>query len=54
LHLLFSGPLADEWVRQRNTEEVFENLSPLNFMLAGGIPAMLQTRGYIDALRGGV
>jgi hypothetical protein len=54
LHLLFSDSLADEWVLLPNSEEVFENLSPLNFMIAGGIPAMLQTRGYIDALRGGV
>jgi len=54
LHLLFSDPLAEEWIRRPNTEEFFENLSPLNFMIAGGIPAMLQTRGYIDALRGGV
>jgi len=54
LHLLFSDPLADEWVSRPNSEEVFENQSPLNFMLAGGIPAMLQTRNYIDALRGGV
>ena len=54
LHLLFSDPLADEWVLRPNAEEVFENRSPLNFMIAGGIPAMLQTRGYIDALRGGV
>ena len=54
LHLLFSDPLADEWVRRANTEQIFENLSPLDFMIAGGIPAMLRTRGYIDALRGGL
>jgi hypothetical protein len=54
LHLLFSQPLADEWVSRPNSEEVFENDSPLNFMIRGGIPAMLQTRNYIDALRGGV
>jgi hypothetical protein len=54
LHLLFSDPLADEWVSRPNREEVFEQRSPLDFMIAGGIPAMLQTRGYIDALRGGV
>jgi hypothetical protein len=54
LHLLFSDSLADEWVLRPNAEDVFENLSPLNFMIAGGIPAMLQTRGYIDALRGGL
>jgi hypothetical protein len=54
LHLLFSDPLADEWVSRPNSEEVFDNQSPLNFMIRGGIPAMLQTRDYIDALRGGV
>jgi hypothetical protein len=54
LHLLFSDSLANEWVRQPNTEQLFEDRSPLDFMIAGGIPAMLQTRGYIDALRGGV
>lgn len=54
LHLLLSDPLADQWVSRPNSEDVFENRSPLNFMIAGGIPAMLQTRNYIDALRGGV
>src|ERR1700712_3723520 len=33
LHLLFSDPLADDWVLQPNTEGVFENRSPLNFMI---------------------
>jgi hypothetical protein len=28
LHLLFSEPLADEWVLRPNTEDVFENQSP--------------------------
>jgi hypothetical protein len=54
LHLLFSKPLADEWVRIQNSEELFSGRSPLEFMIAGGIPAMLNTRGYVDALRGGL
>jgi hypothetical protein len=54
LHLLFSGPLADEWVRVPNTEEFFSGRSPLDYMIAEGIPAMLNTRGYIDSLRGGL
>lgn len=54
LHLLFSDPLADEWVRRPNREDLFGGASPIDFMLAGGIPAMLETRGYIDALRGGL
>jgi hypothetical protein len=54
LHLLFSDPLADEWVRLRNTETLFGGVTPVDYMIAGGIPAMLETRRYIDALRGGL
>jgi len=54
LHLLFSDPLADEWVRTRNNDPLFGGLSPVEFMIQGGIEAMLDTRRYIDALRGGL
>jgi len=54
LHLLFSEPLANEWVRRANTEEIFRGGTPLDHMIAGGIPAMLETRNYVDALRGGL
>jgi Protein of unknown function (DUF2384) len=54
LHLLFSEALADDWVRRPNTEDIFGGNPPLEFMIAEGIPAMLQTRGYVDALRGGL
>lgn len=54
LHLLFSDPLADDWVRRPNSESLFEGSAPVDHMIRGGIPAMLATRGYIDALRGGL
>ncbi|RAZ90304.1 DUF2384 domain-containing protein [Mesorhizobium hawassense] len=54
LHLLFSDPLADEWVRRPNADPLFNGLTPIDFMIKGGIPAMLETRGYVDALRGGL
>lgn len=54
LHLLYSDPLADEWIRLPNKERVFGGRAPLDHMIAGGIPAMLETRAYIDALRGGL
>jgi hypothetical protein len=54
LHLLFSETLADEWVRRANTEDIFAGVTPLDYMIAGGIPAMLETRNYVDALRGGL
>jgi hypothetical protein len=54
LHLLFSDPLADEWIRIENKEPLFGGKAPVAHMIAGGIPAMLETRRYIDALRGGL
>jgi hypothetical protein len=54
LHLLFSDALADDWVRRPNTESLFGGQPPLDFMIAEGIPAMIETRGYVDALRGGL
>ena len=54
LHLLFSDPLADEWVRIPNSDPLFAGLSPVEYMTRGGIEAMLQTRSTIDALRGGL
>ncbi|MCI0430189.1 MAG: MbcA/ParS/Xre antitoxin family protein [Rhodospirillales bacterium] len=54
LRLLFSLPLADEWVRLPNQGPLFGGQRPLDLMLKGGIPAMLEVRQHIDALRGGL
>jgi uncharacterized protein (DUF2384 family) len=54
LRLLFSEPLADEWVKRPNRHPLFGGRQPLTAMIEGGIPKMLATRGYIDALRGGL
>lgn len=54
LHLLFSDPLADDWIRRPNSEPVFAGDTPVDHMIKGGIPAMLTVRGYVDALRGGL
>jgi hypothetical protein len=54
LRLLFSLPLADEWVRLSNKGSLFGGQRPLDLMLKGGIPAMLEVRQHIDALRGGL
>lgn len=54
LHLLFSDRLADEWVRLPNRGALFNGRPPLDVMLAGGIPAMIEVRRYVDALRGGL
>ncbi|WP_454597797.1 antitoxin Xre-like helix-turn-helix domain-containing protein [Qipengyuania sp. SM2507] len=54
LHLLFADDMADRWPKLANTAPVFDRLSPVQAMIAGGIPRMLETRQYIDALRGGL
>ena len=54
LHLYFSQPLADRWVKLANTGPLFHGASPLAFMVEGGLPAILRARAYVDALRGGM
>ncbi len=54
LHLLFADSMADRWPRLANRGPIFASRSPIEAMIEGGIPRMLETRQYIDALRGGL
>jgi len=54
LHLLFADAMADRWPRLRNAGPLFDNLSPIEAMIEGGIPRMLEIRRHVDALRGGL
>lgn len=54
LHLLFADGMADEWPRLPNRGPIFQRLSPVEAMIEGGIPLMLETRRYVDAVRGGI
>jgi hypothetical protein len=54
LHLLFADSMADRWTRLRNKGPLFENRTPIEAMIEGGIPRMLEVRRYIDAVRGGI
>jgi hypothetical protein len=54
LRLLFSQPLSDEWVRLPNKGPLYGGWRPLDAMIAGGIPKMLEVRRHIDALCGGL
>lgn len=53
LHVLHAGPLADEWVRRPNSNRLFGGAAPLDVMIAGGIPAMVEVRALLDGRRGG-
>ena len=54
LHLLFADGMADRWPRLANSSSIFGRRSPVEAMVDGGIPAMLDTRRYVDAVRGGL
>ena len=54
LRLLFSEPIGDEWVRLPNKGPLFAGRRPLDAMIEGGIPKMMDVRRHIDALRGGL
>jgi hypothetical protein len=54
LHLLFAGDAADRWPRLANKGPIFEGSTPIDAMIRGGIPRMLEVRRYIDAVRGGL
>ncbi len=53
LNILFSEALADRWVQLPNSNDVFQNSTPLAYMLRGGAPAMDTVRRLLDARRGG-
>lgn len=54
LHLLFADSMADRWPKLANRAAVFDRKTPVDAMIEGGIPRMIETRQYIDALRGGL
>jgi hypothetical protein len=54
LHLLFADAMADRWPRLANSGPIFRRMSPVEAMIEGGIPVMLETRRYVDAVRGGL
>jgi hypothetical protein len=54
LRLLFADGMADRWPRLVNRGPIFDRMTPIQAMIEGGIPRMIETRQYIDALRGGL
>ena len=54
LHLLFADAMADRWPRLPNEGPLFLRRTPIEAMMEGGIPSMIEVRRYIDAVRGGL
>lgn len=54
LHLLFADDMSDRWMQLENSGPLFGRRTPVQAMIEGGIPAMLDVRRYVDAVRGGL
>ena len=54
LHLLFADDMADRWPRLANAGPLFAGHTPIETMIEGGIPLMIEVRRHVDALRGGL
>jgi hypothetical protein len=53
LNILYGEKLADEWVRLPNANRLFGGMTPVAYIVRGGIPAMQGVRRLLDARRGG-
>jgi hypothetical protein len=53
LGILHSEALADAWVQRPNTNPLFAGVTPLDYMIRGGLPAMQNVRRLLDARRAG-
>ena len=53
LGVLHSEPLADAWIQRPNSNPLFAGLTPLAYMIGGGLPAMKNVRRLLDARRAG-
>ena len=53
LGLLHSEALADAWVQRPNSNPLFGGVTPLEYMIRGGLPAMQNVRRLLDARRAG-
>ena len=53
LHSCFNNNfLANRWVKRPNTEWEFSGRKPIDVMIEGGLPVIIETRDYMGALLG--
>jgi len=53
LNILFSQRLANQWTSRPNSNPVFNDAPPLQFLTRGGVPGMITVRRLLDSRRGG-
>jgi hypothetical protein len=54
LNILHSKALADRWIALPNRNPIFRGITPLEYVIRGGIPALQVLRRLLDARRGGI
>jgi hypothetical protein len=54
LNILHGKALADRWITLSNRNPIFRGITPLEYMIRGGIPAIQLVRRLLDARRGGL
>jgi uncharacterized protein (DUF2384 family) len=53
LNTLFGQRLANQWNSRPNSNPMFNNAPPLQFLVRGGVPGMIGVRRLLDSRRGG-
>ena len=53
LNILHGQALADKWITMQNSNRIFAGMTPLQYMMRGGLPAFETVRRLLDARRGG-
>jgi uncharacterized protein (DUF2384 family) len=53
LNILFNQRLANRWTSRPNSNPMFNDAPPLQFLTRAGVPGMLGVRRLLDSRRGG-
>lgn len=53
LNILFAPRLANHWISRENSNPIFNNAPPLQFLMRGGVPGMIGVRRLLDSRRSG-
>jgi hypothetical protein len=54
LNILYGEALADRWMTMPNSNRIFADMTPLAYLIRGGLPAFQTLRRLLDARRGGM
>jgi uncharacterized protein (DUF2384 family) len=53
LNILFAQRLANQWISRPNSNPMFNDSPPLQFLKRAGVPGMIGVRRLLDSRRGG-